>query len=250
MPKLEEIGVSRDVINFQKCGVSMRNDFTMFKRAVPSGAKVVYYYAYDANGKRRGPWTTKCLTVTEARNYCHRLIRNGALIPDRKKAVTFSEFADGFWELDSEYIRSERSRKDFNDSYVTISRQLTVCQIEPFFGKLALDKITDELVNKWLLGFKDRGKKDKKTGEIIGCYKNSYANAAFRTLSVMLDEAEKRGLIQSNPYGKVKRLKNTKKKIEILKLEEVRSLFPNDYRSVWGVKRLPMPLTFWLRLLA
>ena len=127
-------------------------------------------------GKRRGPWTTKCLTLTEAKNYCHRLIRKGALIPNRKKVTTFAEFAKGFWELDSAYVREQRSRKDFNDSYVTISRQLTINQIEPFFGKVTLDKITSEDVNKWLLGFKDRGKKDIKTGEIKGYYKNSYAN--------------------------------------------------------------------------
>jgi len=239
MRKIEEISVITNDINFQKnAGFDMRNDFTMFKRAVPSGTKVVYYYAYDENGVRKGPWTTKCLNFTEARNYCHRLIRNGALIPDRKKMITFSEFANGFWELDSEFIRNERSRKNFNDSYVIISRQLTTIQIEPFVGNLALDKITDELVNKWLLGFKDRGKKDKKTGEIISGYKNSYANSAFRTLNVMMAEAVKRGLIQTNPCDKVERLKNNKKKIDILKLEEVRALFPKDYKTVWGDKEI------------
>ena len=137
----------------------------------------------------------------------------------QKKMMTFSDFANGFWELDSEFIRNERSRKNFNDSYVIISRQLTTIQIEPFVGNLALDKITDELVNKWLLGFKDRGKKDKKTGEIISGYKNSYANSAFRTLNVMMAEAVKRGLIQTNPCDKVERLKNNKKKIDILIME-------------------------------
>jgi len=230
---------------YQRCyqfpknaGFDMRNDFTMFKRAVPSGAKVVYYYAYDENGVRKGPWTTKCLNFTEARNYCHRLIRNGVLVPNKVKTMTFSEFANGFWELDSEFIRNERSRKDFNDSYVTISKQLSTVQIEPFFGKLALDKITCELVNKWLLGFKDRGKIDKKTGVIISGYKNSYANAAFRTLNVMMTEAVKRGLIQTNPCDKVERLKNNKKKIDILKIEEVRALFPKDYKTVWGDKEI------------
>jgi len=174
----------------------------------------------------------------EARNFCHRLIRNGALIPNKVKTMTFSELANGFWELNSEFIRNERSRKDFNDSYVVISRQLSTVQIEPFFGKLTLDKITSELVNKWLLGFKDRGIIDKKTGEIISCYKNSYANAAFRTLNVMMTEAVKRGLIQNNPCDKVERLKNNKKKIDILKLEEVRALFPKDYRTVWGDKEI------------
>jgi len=239
MHKSLEIGVITNDINFQKnAGFDMRNDYTMFKRAVPSGTKVVYYYAYDENGIRKGPWTTKCLNFTEARNYCHRLIRNGALIPDRKKMITFSEFANGFWKLDSEFIRNERSRKDFNDSYVVISRQLAVNQIEPFFGKIALDKITGEMVNKWLLGFKDRGKKDEKTGEIISCYKNSYANSAFRTLNVMMAEAVKRGLIQTNPCDKVERLKNNKKKVDILKIEEVRALFPKNYKTVWGDKEI------------
>ncbi|MCL2722795.1 MAG: site-specific integrase, partial [Treponema sp.] len=234
-----KIGVISYDINFQKMqGFTMRNDFTMFKRAVPSGAKVVYYYAYDENGIRKGPWTTKCLNFTEARNYCHRLIKNGALIPNRIKTVTFSEFAKGFWELDSDYIRDERSRKDFDDSYVIVSRQLSVCQIEPFFGKVSLDKITDEMVNKWLLGFKDRGKKDPKTGEITSYYKNSYANSAFRTLNVMLAEAVKRKLMPFNPCDNVERLKRNKKKIDILKLDEVHKLFPKNYRSVWGDKEI------------
>ena len=199
---------------------------------------MVYYYAYDENGVRKGPWTTKCLNFTEARNYCHRLIKNGALIPNRIKTVTFSEFAKGFWELDSDYIRDERSRKDFDDSYVIVSRQLSVCQIEPFFGKVSLDKITDEMVNKWLLGFKDRGKKDPKTGEITSYYKNSYANSAFRTLNVMLAEAVKRKLMPFNPCDNVERLKRNKKKIDILKLDEVHKLFPKNYRSVWGDKEI------------
>jgi len=60
------------------------------------------------------------------------------------------------------------------------------------------------MLNKWLLGFKDRGKKDEKTGEIKEFYKNSYANSAFRTLNIMFAEAVKRGLIQSNPIHAIK----------------------------------------------
>jgi hypothetical protein len=98
---LAEIGVIRDVINFQKLwGCAMHNDFTMFKRRIPSGKKVVYYYAYDKNGVRKGPWTTNCQTVTEARNFINGLIRDGVLIPNRRKVLTFGEYAEGFWEAD------------------------------------------------------------------------------------------------------------------------------------------------------
>ena len=46
----------------------MRNDFTLFFRVVPSGKKVVYYYAYDENGTRKVPWTTGLTNKTAARN--------------------------------------------------------------------------------------------------------------------------------------------------------------------------------------
>ena len=49
----------------------MRNDFTLFYRVVPSGKKVVYYYAYNDEGVRLGPWTTGQVNKTAARNFCN-----------------------------------------------------------------------------------------------------------------------------------------------------------------------------------
>jgi len=60
----------------------MHGDFTLFLRKYPNGREVYFYYAYDENGRRRGAWTTKSTTKTAARNYCHSLIKKGALIPD------------------------------------------------------------------------------------------------------------------------------------------------------------------------
>jgi len=62
----------------------MHNDFTLLRRKVPSGKKVVYYYAYDDEGQRLGPWTTGQVSKTAARNYCNRLNREGKLIPTQK----------------------------------------------------------------------------------------------------------------------------------------------------------------------
>jgi hypothetical protein len=45
-------------------------------------------------------------------------------------------------------------------------------------------------------------------------------------------------LIKSSPCVNVKRLINNRKKIEILTLEEVRQLFPQDYSTVWGDKEI------------
>jgi hypothetical protein len=43
------------------------HDFTLYWRVFPSGKRVVYYYAYDANGKRQMGRSTGETTMTAAR---------------------------------------------------------------------------------------------------------------------------------------------------------------------------------------
>ena len=216
----------------------MHNDFTLFLREYPNGKKVFFYYTYDEDGRRRGPWTTKCLSKTAARNYCHALLKKGGLIPDRKTAVTFAEFAEGFWDRNSEYIRRQESRADITDSYLHNCRKNTAKQIMPFFGNVPLDKITEKDVNNWLLDFRGRGSKKDENGGILG-YKNTYANTVLGTLNVMMSEAVRRELIPSNPCANVEKLKNDRKKIEILTVQEAQKLFPKNYEKVWGDKEIP-----------
>jgi integrase len=163
--------------------------------------------------------------------------QDGGLIPDKKKPLAFGEFAEGFWERGSEYVKNQESRADITDTYIDNCRKMLNKQIIQFFGDTPLDKITDKDVNSWLLGFKERkAVKDGKTE--IASYKNTYANTVFGTLNVMLAEAIRQGLIPSNPCGKVKRLKNDRRKITILTDEEVKKLFPKNYKSVWGGKEI------------
>ncbi|MDR0473632.1 MAG: site-specific integrase [Treponema sp.] len=215
----------------------MHNDFTLFLREYPNGSKVYFYYTYDVNGERKGPWTTKSASKVAARNYCHVLIKSGRLIPDRTKAITFGEYSKGFWERGSEYVKNQESRADITDTYINNCNKMTTNQILPFFADAPLEKITDKDVNKWLLGFRERKvEKDGKT-EIIK-YQNTYANTVFGTFNVMLAEAVRRGVISANPCDKVKRLKNDRKKVTILTVEEVRKLFPDNYKTVWGEKKI------------
>jgi integrase len=215
----------------------MHNDFTLFMRTYPNGKKVVFYHAYNEDGKRVGPWTTNSLTLTAARNYCHKLLREGALIPNKNKIVTFGDYANGFWERGSEYIKNQDSRADITDTYINNCRKYVANQLMPFFSNTPLDKITDKDINSWLLGFKNRKVVKDGKEEIIN-YQNTYANTVFGTLNVMLAEAVRRGLLTSNPCDKVKRLKNDRKKLEILTVEEVQKLFPKNYKAVWGDKEI------------
>jgi integrase len=215
----------------------MHNDFTLLLRKYKNGKQVFYYYAYDENGQRQGAWTTGCRTKTEARNFCHKLIKKGALIPDRTKVLTFGEFAAGYWERGSEYVQYRNSRTDITESYISGCKCITQNQMIPYFGNTPLDKITTEGVNKWLLGFskreviEDGEKKEKK-------YKNSYANTALKAFRVMMGEAVRRGHIKINPCTAVPYLKDDHRDIEIFTVDEVRRLFPKKYQTVWGKKEI------------
>jgi integrase len=215
----------------------MHSDFTLFLRKYPSGREVYFYYTYDNEGKRRGPWTTHSLKKTEARNYCHKLIKNGALIPDRKRVLTFGDYAAGFWERNSVYVKNQESRGEIADSYIATCRSILDHQIMPFFGDVPMEKITAGDVDKWLLGFSRREvKEDGK--KVVKQYKNTYANSALRTFNTMLQEAVRRELIQKNPCANVRRLKNDRKDIEIITVEEVHKLFPKNFQTVWGDREI------------
>jgi integrase len=215
----------------------MRNDFTLFLRTIPGGKKVFYYYTYDQEGNRRGPWTTKTTTRTAARNFCNALFKKGEMIPDRKKTMSFGEYADGFWERDSEYIKRQESRADITDTYIHNCKRYVANQLMPFFADVPLNKITEKDVNDWLLGFKNR-KVVVDGKEEIAPLQNTYANTVLGTLNVMMTEAVRRGLIQKNPCEKVQRLKNDRRKMEIFNVLEVHRLFPAKYKAVWGDKEI------------
>ncbi|MDR2741458.1 MAG: tyrosine-type recombinase/integrase, partial [Treponema sp.] len=215
----------------------MHNDYTLFWRTYPNGKKVVFYYAYDDKDVRQGPWTTKCRSITAARNYCNRLIKTDSLIPKRGKLLTFGEFASGFWEHGSDYLDNQEGRADITPAYIDNCKKMTANQILPFFADTPLEKITYKDINKWLLGFKNREfTVDGKTE--IKAYKNTYANTVLGTLNTMMSYAVEQELIKVNPCARVKRLKNDRKKIEIITVEEVQKLFPKNWKTVWGDKEV------------
>jgi integrase len=241
---LVRYAVNREIAPFSKKwsisqneGFSIHNDYTLLWRTYPNGTKVVFYYAYDDTDVRQGPWTTKCRSITAARNYCNRLIKTDRLIPKRGKLLTFGDFANGFWEPGSDYLENQRGRADITPSYIDNCKKMTANQILPFFADTPLEKITYKDVNKWLLGFKNRevtvdGKTETKS------YKNTYANTVFGTLHTMMAYAVEQELIKINPCAWVKKMKNDRKKIEIITVEEVRKLFPKNWKTIWGDKEI------------
>ena len=200
----------------------MRNDFTLFNRVVPSGKKVVYYYAYNDEGVRLGPWSTGQLNKTAARNHCNLLIRKGELLPTALKMPTFAEFAADFWAWEtSPYLKERRKRRKLTQSYTNSALKVVEHSITPFFGKMKLDKITGELIDEWIDTLLEEGKK------------NVTINGYFGTLMTMMKWAVRKRIIVRDPFLDVQRLLKEPKEKKIITHDEFKALFVTDWRKVW-----------------
>ena len=201
----------------------MHNDFTLFARKVPSGKRVVYFYAYDMDGKRLGPWTTGQGNKTSARNYCNRLIKEGRLLPNKQGIPTFGEYAKGWWEWDNcAYLKDRRKRHVLTQAYAVKSRRILANQLIPYFGKMRLDKITADVLETWF---------DSLSHDEI---KNTTINGYYATLMTMLKWAVKKKVILSDPTTEIEKLINDRKEITIITREEFKELFVKDWRKVWN----------------
>ena len=101
--KTGKSGVGVNDIIFPRIGVSMKihSNYTLYWRVVPSGKRVVYYYAWDENNKRRGGYSTGQTTVTAAKLHCDKLLREGKLVPNSDFMPAFAGYAQGWWEWET-----------------------------------------------------------------------------------------------------------------------------------------------------
>jgi hypothetical protein len=81
--------------------MKIHSNYTLYWRVVPSGKRVVYYYAWDENNKRRVGYSTGQTTLTAAKLYCDKLLREWKLIPNSGFMPTFAEYAQVWWEWET-----------------------------------------------------------------------------------------------------------------------------------------------------
>ncbi|MDC7245076.1 MAG: hypothetical protein PQJ47_04100, partial [Sphaerochaetaceae bacterium] len=146
-------------------------------------------------------------------------------------AVKLKNFATDFWtRTDPKSIRKrhERLKKTKTELYYVQMNGRVKNYINPALGHHRLTDITSGMVEDWFLSLK---KLDG--GEMADDTKNKCLDC----LSLIFDEAERRGLCESNPCGKVEKISVEHKECVPFSAEEMGILFPeNDVEAVevWG----------------
>jgi integrase len=203
--------------------MKIHNDFTLYFRVVPSGKRVVYYYAYDEGGRRLTGKSTGETTLTAARLKCNRLLKAGELVPKSGGYIpTFAEYAIDWWDWEKcDYLKKRRKRSNLTQNYADFSKRILDKILLPYFGKMRMDTITQEVVEAFVDSL------------IQQQYKNTTINGYFSTLKTMLIEAEEQKVIAKNPIQRLGKLRNNRKEIEIITQEEFKKLFVGDWMKVW-----------------
>jgi integrase len=196
-----------------------------------SGKTVWYYQCYDENGVRVCGHSTGQATKTAAREHCILLFRENKLLMKKAGRVpTFGEFAKGFWDYDTgEYVNYLKTRRPMSKQYTDHSKSMADSYLLEKFKNIPLDKITESMVDGWLVSLLAtpvwRKSKNKKAGGEVKTLSPSSANTIYRVLRTMLNWAVKKHVLKFNPCSAVKELKQKDKDREILSPAEVRKLF-------------------------
>ncbi|NNM53110.1 MAG: hypothetical protein HKM05_00110, partial [Spirochaetales bacterium] len=200
------------------------NPYTLFPRVLPSGLKVFYYYAYSPDGRRHTARSTGCVTITDARHHCQKLLGDGLLIPEAnpQKAHTFQSFAQNFWIIGkSEYLKYREQRGfPMSRSYSFNQDKQLQKYLIPAWGKKLLDQITAPQIETWFLCLKD---------DVLSHQSGDHLLSNLRTI---LGEAQRRGIILANPAEAIKPLSKAAKTRGILAVEEVKKLLSP---STWSL---------------
>jgi integrase len=207
--------------------MKIHNDFTLYWRVIPSGKRVVYYYAYDGDSNRLGGWSSGETTMTAARVRCNRLLREGKLIPNSGFMPTFEEYAQGWWGWETcAYLKKRRKRHNLTQAYADNNKKNLRNHLAPYFGSMRLNKITRDEIENWLDSLIEKD------------YQNTSINGYLGTLKTMMIEAAARKIITVNQVEKMEKLVNDRRKIKIITRDEFKKLFVKDWRRVWENDRI------------
>lgn len=153
-----------------------------------------YYYVYDKDGIRH-QYSTGKKVKARAQDYVSQLLMHGDIVRNCPKAKhRLNVFAKDFYDYDNGAFIRDRLARGFHYSVKLAKTNQSALErhIFPYFGDKLIQNIKASEIDAWLLDLPENADISNKT-----------ANTALSLFRQVLDEAEKAGIIDSNPARKV-----------------------------------------------
>ena len=210
--------MKRTNTHFYKVGACMMhisNSYRIRKRSEQRSWEVEFTDA-------KGVWqSTGTKNIEEVESAVSRILCNIG-----KQTITgmkFSDFAKDFFNRDDEKSirkRYERMEKNKSNEWFVARTGFLNNYLIPFFGNMQMSNITDVMIGDWYMGLISiRDDKPLSSGTklmILDC------------LSIIMKEAKRKKLIDTNPCDSVERIAQTSQEKQPFSVDEIRRLFPND----------------------
>jgi integrase len=199
----------------------MQKRYSLYKRKLKSGW--TFYARFLDDHDRRGPAiNTKCATKTAADNWCIERLKSGTVTS--RVNITFEKFTETFWKWgECPYLaRQIQDKKREGERYAADRRQQLLTYILPTFGKMKLQKIIRQDIEKW---------KSEMRGKDLS---SATLNHLIKNVKIIFKEAEYQQLISSNPASLVGLIGTDAKARGILSLDEIKELMnEKTINTVW-----------------
>ncbi len=207
--------------------------YILYKRKSSSTKKKVkpVYYAkvYEDNGhapeyRVSTGQTSKSAAIDWLYNHLEERKEERIRKEREKHEITFSQLADGFWDIDGAYAKDKRARlRTVSNGFLDSRRGTMNNQVLPKWGKYKLTDLTASKIDRWVL--------DMASDNRIA---PASVNQRLQIMKVMLEEACKRGYLQENPARFVKPVADRATPRGVLSFNEVKKLLNphiwNQYR--------------------
>jgi integrase len=160
-----------------------------------------------------------------------RKLRDERLAKQAAPAPTFRRYAKDFYALDGAYIKRQKDKgKPLNSKWAASLQGMLDKYVLPKWGETRLDAFNAVEVENWLADLKAEGSKATLSNQ-------TRRHILYGCLRVPLREATRERVISVNPLQEVEPPVKQTRKRDIFSLDELRVLFPENWKAlvaVWG----------------
>jgi integrase len=192
--------------------------FTLHLRPRKSGRPVYYVQFRDDKGNRLNAKSSGQTSTGAAIRWAEAHMQH---ITASTKSIKFQDFANGFFDWDSDYAVNRRStNKRFSERQSMELNALLVNRIIPKIGDLPLDEVSKDIIVRLRNDFYRDG------------LSPSTINRILSIINRILNSAAEENLIRAIP--RIEKVAEISKRKGILSLKEIRKLFNSpwdDYRA-------------------